>query len=279
MSAVGPLQRGAAWLAHGAAVLMAASLVAWPSVASAVELPAPTALKQALAPQPVRVVEPHLSTRDRPVAVTYIGWPATVVLDRMLGAAWRASGAEVEFRALDGYVSRIPAERFARYHAWLVVERSGQASFTVDNVAQHENQVPLGPYYLVWDNIGSPELLPEGGSYWPYQVAQVLVSTARTEALLPKGMAPGFADAAALAQKYCLACHKVNGYGGDKAPGDLAQIAKALQGADFARWVLRPGEIKPGTTMPGLPTAMAEADREATARRLRDYLVAMPSTP
>lgn len=275
MRRAGTLRRGAAAFALFASLLAAA----WVPAARAVELPAPAALKQALAPRPVRVFEPHLSTREQPVAVTYLGWPATVVLDRVLGMAWRASGVDVEFRALDGYVSRIPSERFARYRAYLVVERSDQATFSVDNPSQNEKRVPLGPYYLVWDNVGAPELLPEGGTYWPYQVAQVLVSTARTEALLPKGMAPGFAEAAASAQKYCLACHKVNGYGGDKAPGDLAQIAKARPAAEFFRWVLRPAEVKPGTTMPGLPMAMAESDREAAAQRIRDYLVAVPARP
>jgi mono/diheme cytochrome c family protein len=201
------------------------------------------------------------------------------VLDRLLGASWRSPGVEVEFRALDGYVSRIPAERFQQHNAWLVFERIGSPVFAVDNPAQNEKNVPLGPYYLVWDNIAHPELLAEGGTYWPYQVAQVLVSQARRGALLPKGIAPGLEESAALAQKYCLACHRVNGWGGDKAPGDLAQIAKALPTADFLRWVLQPSEVKPGTTMPGLPGAMAQADRQAVAQRLHDYLVAVPASP
>jgi len=31
--------------------------------------------------------------------------------------------------------------------------------------------------------------------------------------------------------------------------------------------------------MPGLPEAMAESDRQAVARRLLDYLVAVPTRP
>ncbi len=113
------------------------------------------------------VVEPHLSTREREVRVRYRGWPAPGVLNKLLGPAWRAPGVEVEFRALDGYVSRIPNERFAAYAAWLVFERIGHPAFTLDNLQQNEKDVRFGPYYLVWDNIGHPELLREGATYWP----------------------------------------------------------------------------------------------------------------
>jgi mono/diheme cytochrome c family protein len=251
------------------------------AIAAAVTLPDLAAMKAALpaAPERIRVVEPHLSTRDRPVIVEYVGWPAERVMDQWLGPSWRAAGVEVEFRALDGYVSRIPSERFRRYSAFLVFERVGQTSFSVDNRSQNEKNVPLGPYYLVWDNIRSPELVAEGGTYWPYQASQVLVSRARLQALLPGGMAARYADAAALAQKYCLSCHQVNGYGGDKRPGNLAAQVKAMDDATFLRWVLRPGEAKPGTTMPGLPDAMPDRERESVTRLLFDYFTAVPVTP
>ena len=193
----------------------------------------------------------------------------------MLGAP----GTDLEFRALDGYVSRIPAERFARYRGWLVYERVGRDSFSVDNLQQNQRNVALGPWYLVWDNLRDPVLLPEGGTYWPYQVTQLLLSRARVDALLPPGIAPGHDEGAALTQKYCLSCHRVNGYGGDKASADLARTAKMLPRADFLRWVLQPGQVKPGTTMPGLPDAMPESERRSAALRLFDYLVAVPVKP
>jgi len=259
----------------------AAILVAlWPSIAAALALPAPEALRAKM-PMPaaiVRVVEPHLSDRQRQTLVDYRGWPAEAVLDRLLGEAWRSPGGELEFRALDGYVSRIPAERFSRYRAWLVYERVGHP-FTVDNQQQNQKNLPLGPWYLVWDNVRNPELLPEGGTHWPYQATQVLVSRSRIDALLPPGIAPGHDAAASLTQKYCLSCHRVNAYGGDKAAGDLARTAKALSGPDFLRWVLQPARVKPGTTMPGLPDAMPEDERRGVAQQLRDYLVAVPVKP
>jgi mono/diheme cytochrome c family protein len=107
----------------------------------------------------------------------------------------------------------------------------------------------------------------------------VLVSQARLNALLPAGMAAGYGESAALAQKYCLSCHQVNGYGGDKQPGNLALQARALPEAAFQLWVLRPDEAKPGTAMPGLPDAMPDSERESVARRLYEYLRAVPINP
>jgi mono/diheme cytochrome c family protein len=272
------------WLAAGkavAALVATWTFAAWPLSTGALPVPDVQGMTTAM-PVPattVTVVEPHLSTRDHRVQVRYRGWPAVAVLDQLLGPAWRASGVEVEFRALDGYVSRIPNERFLRYGAWLVYQRIGHADFALDNLQQNEKNVRLGPYYLVWDNVGHPELLPEGASYWPYQVAEIQVSRARTDALLPAGIARGFEASAALAQKYCLSCHRINGYGGDKALGNLAQVARAMTAAEFLRWVLQPGQVKPGTAMPGLPDSMAESDRRTAARRLYEYLVAVPLLP
>jgi mono/diheme cytochrome c family protein len=268
----------ARWRRRAAAFCLA---VFGAGTAAALPLPAPESLRATM-PTPaavVRVVEPHLSNRQRQVQVDYRGWPAEAVLDRLFGDAWRAPGTDLEFRALDGYVSRIPAERFARYRGWLVYERVGRDSFSVDNLQQNQRNVALGPWYLVWDNLRDPVLLPEGGTYWPYQVTQLLLSRARVDALLPPGIAPGHDEGAALTQKYCLSCHRVNGYGGDKASADLARTAKMLPRADFLRWVLQPGQVKPGTTMPGLPDAMPESERRSAALRLFDYLVAVPVKP
>ena len=261
--------------------LIAAGLSLALSAAQAIELPARAELQQRLGREPatVRVVEPHLSTAQKPQRLSYRGWPATQVLDALFGPEWKDPRVDIEFRALDGYVSRIPSERFRRHRAWLVFERTDQPEFSVHNLAQNEKNVPLGPYYLVWDNIRSPELLAQGAANWPYQVAQVLLSTQRTAALLPAGMAPRFQRHAAEAQAHCLTCHQVNGYGGDKWPINLAVSARGMDAEAFRRWVLQPSEVKPGTTMPGLPDTLAAAEREAMARRLYTYLRALPVQP
>lgn len=250
------------------------------AVALAIDMPDPTSLRQALnAPtQTIEVVEPHLTTRERTTMVEYVGWPAESALHHLFGAEWQEPGLDVEFRALDGYVSRIPAERFKEYRAYLVYARLDEHTFSVDNPGQNETGVALGPYYLVWDNVGNSELVAEGGTYWPYQITEVNLSRARIAAMLPGSMADIDADAAALTQKYCLSCHKVNGYGGDKWPIDLAVQVKGMKSADFERWVLDPSAVKPGTTMPPLSELMPEESRVALAKRLFAYLSAVAVT-
>lgn len=260
------------------AVSFALLLAIFPATASADELPEPTAMSSFLAAPPVlvQVKEPHLSTKSNPVFVQYRGWPAERVLDKWLGQAWRTPGVEIEFRALDGYVSHIPYERFQKYSAYLVFERLGQANFSVDNQLQNEKNVPLGPYYLIWDNIKDPDLLADGATYWPYQVTQLRVAKARLDTLLPKGMDARYSESAALAQKYCLSCHQVNGYGGGKWPVNLAQVAKTLAQDIFMQWILQPSLAKPGTVMPGLPDTLPTIEREAVARKLFEYFKILP---
>lgn len=247
----------------------------------ALELPEPGALQARLgrSAQAVQVIEPHLSVAGRQVQVRYLGHPAPLVFDRLLDVDWRRPGREIELRALDGFVSRVPVERFAKYQAWLVQARADGAAFVVDNHAQHEKQVPLGPYYLVWDNIAAPELLAEGGAVWPYQVASIALKPGSREALLPAGLGSGFAEHANLVQKYCLSCHQVNGYGGEKMPLNLAVRAKLLDLRSWRSWLLNPQTLKPGTPMPPLPDSLPLAEREAIVAKLHAYLRAVPVLP
>ena len=198
------------------------------------------------------------------------------MFDALLGPDWRRAGTEVVFEALDGYVSRIPAERFSRYQAYLVFERSGQPEFTVDNLAQNQKNVPLGPYYLVWDNVQAPELLHEGATFWPYQVNQISSQPSRLQALLPGNLASRYQQTAAEAQKLCLSCHQINGFGGHKSPANLVVQARTLGDEAFLKWVLAPSSVKPGTTMPPIADQRPQAEREALARQILDYLKALP---
>jgi hypothetical protein len=55
------------------------------------------------------VIEPHLSTPGHPVAIGSTAFPASAVLSAALGPDWTTKAKTIEFRALDGYVSRIDA--------------------------------------------------------------------------------------------------------------------------------------------------------------------------
>ena len=251
------------------------------SAARAAEMPPVAALPAQMgAPAgTVTVYEPHLSVGDTHVAVDYVGYPAADVLARLFGADWSNQAETAEFRALDGYVSRIPIQRFLMVEGFIVFARGDGAPFTVDNLAQNEAGVPLGPYYLVWDNIGNPALLAEGARNWPYQVAEVHLVTLSDAVLLPAGLDARFHEGATLAKTHCLSCHMVNGFGGEKHEGNLAEIAKDYEETDFVRLVLAPLSVLEETTMPPLSDRLPEDERTRIAKALFDYLAALPVLP
>lgn len=248
-------------------------------MAAPLRLPDPAQALRQLPPSRVTVMEPHLSSPGKPVQVQYLGWPAGQILARWLGPAWDQGDAEIEFRALDGFVSRVPVERFRQHRAWIVTARADGRPFQVDNHAQGEKQVPLGPYYLVWDNLVEPALQAEGGAVWPYQVASLRRTPSSRAALLPGSLSPRY-DAEAIAlQTHCLSCHQVNGYGGDKMPINLALRARQIDAEHWRAWLLAPARVKPGTTMPPLSEGLPAAERESLVRRLHDYLKVLPLQP
>ena len=251
------------------------------SAAGAEQLPSAQDLQKLIgaAPRTIVVYEPHLSVGDKNVAVEYIGYRAVEVMEAVFGQGWRETADTIEFRALDGYVSRIDTRRLQSDKAFVVFARKDGSGFTVDNIAQNEKNVPLGPYYLVWDNISDSELLAEGASNWPYQVSQINLVNLSDDALLPSGLDARHHHGAELAKKHCLSCHKINGYGGEKFLGDLAEIAKEFDEAAFLSWVLVPSSVKEGTTMPALSQRLPEAERRRIAKALYDYLTNISVVP
>jgi hypothetical protein len=143
-----------------------------------VTLPNPEMLKTLLgtSPEGIRVFEPHLVRDGKNTEIEYLGWPAVLVFDHFFGKAWRHQHGDIEFRALDGYVSQIDIRKFDQYRAFLVFGIKGEKPFVVDNIGQNKRNIPLAPYYLVWDNIGSQQLIDEGSSNWPYQVYSMVIN-------------------------------------------------------------------------------------------------------
>ena len=222
----------------------------------------------------VTVLEPHLFEGGGDARTVYLGYPAGDVLAALFGPDWRAGAEAVEFRALDGYVARIGIDRLAEYAAFLAHARADGAPFVVDNIGQNQRNVPLGPYYLVWDNIAEPDLVRDGATGWPYQIAEIAL--VRRSDALPD--VPGLEAAAALTREHCLVCHQINGVGGNKFEGNLARMARAWDEEDFMALVLTPATEREGSTMPALPTTLPEAERRAIARAILEYLSAVPVT-
>lgn len=259
-------------------LLLAVLIASVTAAARAAELPSVERLQERMGTPPatIEVHEPHLSLGDRRVRIGYVGYPAADVLAALFGEDWRGRAETVELRALDGYVARIDAARFEEETAFLVFTRADGARFTIDNPRQNQTDVPLGPWYLVWDNISSPELLAEGARNWPYQVHEVNMVSLSERALLPDGLAADLREGAELAKTYCLQCHMMNGFGGEKHPGNLAAVARAYPEPQFVRWVLDPSSIRGDTTMPPLYHHIPDAERRRIAKVLFDYLRAVP---
>ena len=133
------------------------------SIAIAEKIPSPEALEQSgVRPVTLTVIEPHLSEPGHPVAIAYMAFPASAVLSAALGPDWTTKAKTIEFRALDGYVSRIDAAPLTSKKAYLAFARADHSPFSIDNLTQNEKNIPLGPYYLVWDNREAPNCSPRG---------------------------------------------------------------------------------------------------------------------
>ena len=261
---------------------LAVELVVWSgwSIALAEKIPSPEALEQLGArPVTLSVIEPHESTPEHPVAIDYLAFPAPVVISAALGSGWEAKTKTIEFRALDGYVSRVDVTRLANGKAYMAFARADRSPFTVNNLAQNEKNVPLGPYYLIWDNRADPELLLEGDRNWPYEVIDVSLFNVSEAALRPPGFDPALEPGLSSAKVYCLTCHQVNGFGGGKVEGNLALVARAMPAAEFVKWTLEPSSVKPDTAMPALSANLDEAQRRAIAQSIYEYLSHVPITP
>jgi len=258
------------------ALIIICCLAAGPALAD--PLPEPSALEARIgsSPVPVEVYEPNLSSKDNRVKRSYAAYPFSVVAELMFGPQWRDGVDAVEFRALDGYVSRIPMADFKQHKAHLAVGLSDNSAFTVDNHRQNQTDIPLAPYYLIWENIDDPEIYARGASIWPYQVAAMLRVSISDAVLWPQGLDPALKPAVQLVRTHCLNCHNLNGVGGNKTPGDLAMLARALDDRTFRARVLDPRSVVPTSTMPPLSHDLAEAARNRIVELLRAYLLKMP---
>ncbi len=223
----------------------------------------------------LRVHEPH-EGRER----SYAGVWVNRLLDSVYGEAWHQAGAVV-FECADGYRALVAPERLLGARALLAWAAADDHAFTLVNRLQGDEPVDLAPYYLVWDNREDPELRAAGAGDWPYQIVGIALADA--DSLLARARPPADAGAAvergfAAFRSHCVACHSVNGDGGDKGPelNRPVSVTEYLASGWLQRWMLEPASIRPTTTMPGLPAQLAE--RDAVAADIEAYLRAMAAT-
>ncbi len=229
-------------------------------------------IRQQFSVKEVKVYEPH-EMRE----VTYKGIAMRDLLQSVYKSDWQKM-EEILFTCVDGYQPSIPMAQFLKYDAYLVFSRTDDPKFMVTNKLQNNEKVPLGPFYLVWDNLKDKALQAEGANGWPYQVvAMDLIRFAdRFPALSPPEKASsevkhGFLEF----RKHCLNCHRINGEGAEKAVelNYPVNVTEYFRKEFLVRWIDNPASIRYGTLMPALNPSLP--DRAKTIRSIVAYLEGM----
>ncbi|MCC7441470.1 MAG: hypothetical protein IT285_07545 [Bdellovibrionales bacterium] len=229
-------------------------------------------LRKIAPPESLKVWEFHEKKE-----VPFEGHPARDLLKKAYGKSWNTA-EEILITCTDGFQPSIPAELLREGEALFANRRTDQEQFTVEISGERKKRVPLGPYYLVWENLKNPAIRAQGGNIWPYQIAKVDLVRFRDRfpKLAPPAGAPASVREGFLGyRQHCMSCHPVNGEGGRKAR-DLVAPEAAVHGrarVELVKFILDPQSVKPGFPMPGLSPEIP--NRPRTAERIVDYLHAM----
>lgn len=220
----------------------------------------------------LKVFEPHEQKE-----VTYKGFAANPLLDKFFGKDWQKSD-EVLFTCADGYQASVPVSYFQKHRGFLVYERPG-SEFKVTNTLQGNEVVPLGPFYLVWDNLKTPELRNSHGTHWPYQVTEVsLIEFSETFAqMIPPKPSKNVKSGFALFKTHCMTCHTINGDGGDKSVelNYPVSVTEYMKPEWLVKWIDDPPAIRYNSRMPRLNPNMPH--RQEAIKDIVAYLKAMAS--
>ncbi|MCC2682436.1 MAG: cytochrome c, class [Nitrosospira multiformis] len=227
------------------------------------------ALEQAL-----KIFEPH-ERRNR----VYRVLPARAVFAEVFGRDWEKAH-EIVFTAIDGYQPSVPVKKFLHHNGYFAFANEDREPFTLTNKLQNNEVVPLGPLYLVWNNIGSKELLEAGASDMPYQIKtiELKMKGAFPNMIPPSGSSEQVQRGFEHFRRHCAACHTINGDGGGKAPelNYPESIVEYIKPEYLKRWILAPQTIRYNTMMPGLGEEIS--NREQVAAEIIAYLKAISGT-
>ena len=223
----------------------------------------------------IKVIELHESGEQKTNTVTYTGVPLEALLQYLYPKQWETFDGEIYFYALDGYLSILDAQKARQGEAYMSFARADDQPFTIDNKNQQELDVPLAPFYLVWDNLKDPDLQQSNSYTWPYQVFRLeLVSEAMLQSLLPADASPAIEAGFNAFRNNCLSCHNINGFGGRKFGMDMRQSIKGRSRQELYDWVDKPRKINKFTTMPPLDPGITGENRQRTINQIIDYLQA-----
>ena len=230
------------------------------------------AAETGLTAEQVTVLEPY-ELRE----VTFVAVPAAAVLDRAYGDKWRKAEA-LSLVARDGYTSTLPTTRFLNHKAWFAFARVDRPDFVLDKKVPKVETVSIAPIYLVWDSIKDATIRAEGDYGWPYQLANVKLTTfaeAYPGLAPPEPGTPEIAAGIEVFTHYCATCHSLDGHGGKVGPELNAphNVTEYWQPQWLHQWIDNPPSVRKGTAMPGLPANVPQ--RQAAIDNVIAYLKAM----
>jgi mono/diheme cytochrome c family protein len=222
----------------------------------------------------IAVIEPNAQCGKRDCIVTYVGVPLRTLIEYYFRDAWQGFSGEIHFIAGDGYLGIVEAARAREKDAYLVFARADGAPFIVANNQQNERAVPLGPFYLVWDNLEDPDLQQMGSYGWPYQVTRIqLVSETVYSKLMSPDASPAAQAGFASFKTYCLGCHHINGVGGRKVGVDMKLLVYGKSRDALRSWISDPRKLRPASAMPPLNTQLDRHERERIIDQIVEFLV------
>jgi mono/diheme cytochrome c family protein len=221
----------------------------------------------------ITVLEPHMKCGKADCLVTYVGVPLGKLMQFYFPDTWSDFNGFIHFFTSDGYLSSVGAEKVRKQDAYLTFARADGKSFRIDNNQQNEKDLPLGPFYLVWDNLRDRELQKRGSYGWPYQVERIaLLPGSVYDSLLPGNASPAAREGFAAWKTYCMGCHQIDGIGGMKYPVNLRELVKGKSRDELRAWISCPGSVRPETNMPPLNTRLGKQERSQVIERIIDYL-------
>jgi len=219
------------------------------------------------------VIEPHAQCGETKCIVTYVGIPLRALIEYYYPEEWTGFSGDIHLIARDGYLGIIEADKTRKKDAYLVFARADAKPFLVDNNQQGERDVPLGPFYLVWDNIEDPGLQKMSSYGWPYQVDRIqLVSDSIYAGLVPSDASSSVQAGFAAFKTYCMGCHYVNDVGGRKVGAEMKLLVNGKTREDLRSWISDPQKVRPATTMPPLNRNLDHKERQHVIDQIVEYL-------
>jgi len=196
----------------------------------------------------VTVRDPHDQTPRQFVVLDTVQLFSSVSI---YGEKWRKA-EEVLFTCVDGYQPSIPVSRFLQQTSYLAVAYENGKPFEISNKLQNQENVPLGPLYLIWDNMAQETA--GDASVWPYQIASV--DLVRFKDKFPRispqeGASEQVVQGFVNYRRHCFNCHPVRGQGGQKAL-DLTVVTQVHPHDWLIQYIADPRKLLPQSVMPAL---------------------------